>query len=78
MDLEAIPRLNRDTLDQLAGFTGVGWTTSILGFLSTLMGYGNSLFSRFVADSRSLLYVGVVFFLATLGLDRLANASSDS
>lgn len=77
MDLEAIPRLNRDALDQLAGFTGVGWTTSILGFLSTLMGYGNSLISRFVADSRSLLYVGVVFFLATLGLDRLANATPD-
>lgn len=78
MDLTAIPRPDRDSLDQLAGFTGVGWTTSTLGFLSTAMGYGNSLISRFVADSKSLLYVGVVFFLATLGLDRLANGGSDS
>lgn len=78
MDLGAIPRLDRETLDQLAGFTGVGWTTSALGFLSTVMGYGNSLISRFVAESRSLLYVGVLFFLATLGLDRLASDPADS
>ncbi|SFR92960.1 hypothetical protein SAMN05216559_1190 [Halomicrobium zhouii] len=78
MDLPAIPRPNRDALDQLAGFTGLGWTTSILGFLSTAMGYGNALVSRFVTDSRSLLYVGVVFFLATLGLDRLANAAREN
>ena len=78
MDLTAIPRPNRNVLDQLAGFTGLGWTTSTLGFLGTVMGYGNSLITRFVADSRSLLYVGVLFFLATLGLDRLANAARDS
>ena len=77
MDLGRIPRPNKNVLDQLAGFTGVGWTTSTLGFLTTAMGYGNTLISRFVADSKSLLYVGVVFFLATLGLDRLANAARD-
>ena len=78
MDLTAIPRPDRDVLDQLAGVTGLGWTTSTLGFLGTVMGYGNTLITRFVADSRSLLYVGVVFFLATLGLDRLANAARDT
>ncbi|WP_276271272.1 hypothetical protein [Haloarcula litorea] len=66
-----------DTLDQLAGFTGVGWTTSLLGFLTTLVGYGNSIVSRFIADSQSLLYLGLVFFLATLGLDRLANSLAE-
>lgn len=75
MDLEAIPRPDRDLLDQLAGVTGVGWTTSVLGFLGTVLGYGNSLVSRFVADSKALLYVGAVLFLATLGLDRLADAA---
>lgn len=70
---EKLPSPNGETLSQLAGVTGVGWTTSILGFLTTVIGYGNSLISRFMADSRSFLYAGVVFFLMTVGLDRIAN-----
>lgn len=66
-----------DLLDQLAGVTGLGWTASLLGYLSLAVGYGNGLMSRLVADPQSLLYVGVACFLATLGLDRLAGRLSD-
>lgn len=65
-----------DTLDQLAGVTGVGWTASALGFLSTVVGYGNSIVTRLVAEPQSLLYIGSVFLLATLGLDRLTERDS--
>lgn len=58
-------------LYRLAGVTGVGWTLSLLGYLSTVVGYGNSLVTRIVADPQSLLYLGSVFFVATVGLDRL-------
>jgi len=75
---EKVPSPNDEFLNQLAGITGVGWTTSILGFLTTVIGYGNSLVSRFMADSRSFLYAGVVFFLLTLGLDRIANRIAES
>lgn len=75
MALKTIPRPDQAALDQLAGFTGLGWTASGLGFLSTALGYGNSVIGRLVTDPQSFLYVGVVFFLATLGLDRLANRS---
>ena len=77
MALKIKPWVNRDNLDQLAGITGVGWTTSTLGFLGTAAGYGHGLVSRLLLDPQSLLYVGVVCFLATLGLDRLANALPD-
>lgn len=66
-----------ETLHQLAGFTGFGWTVSLLGFLSTVIGYGNTIVSRLVTDPHSLLYLGGVFFLATLGLDHLADEESD-
>ncbi|WP_227015765.1 hypothetical protein [Haloarcula sp. JP-L23] len=74
MDLPNLPLPNADTLDQLAGVTGLGWTTSLLGFLTTLIGYGNSLLSRFAAEPQTLLYLGVAFFLATLGLDKLSES----
>lgn len=77
MALGGKPSLDGETLHQLAGFTGFGWTMSVLGFLSTIVGYGNSLVSRLVTDPQSFLYLGAVFFLATLGLDRLANEESD-
>jgi len=64
-------------LDQLAGITGVGWTTSALGFLSTVVGYGNSVVTRLVAEPQSLLYIAAVFFVATLGLDRLTQRLSE-
>lgn len=72
-----IPRPDGESLDNLAGITGLGWTTSTLGFLTTAIGYGNGLVSRLVTDPHSLLYVGVACFLATLGLDRLAESRSE-
>ncbi|WP_135302271.1 hypothetical protein [Haloarcula amylovorans] len=77
MGLDVLPLPDEDTLDQLAGFTGVGWTTSLFGFLTSAIGYGNSVVTRVAADPVSLLYVGVVFFLATLGLDRLAGVVAE-
>ena len=77
MALNRIPRLDGETLDQLAGITGLGWTTAFLGFLSPILGYGNGLVGRLVVDPTSLLYVGVVCLLATLGLDRLAESMTD-
>jgi hypothetical protein len=77
MLLEAIPWVNRDMFDQLAGVTGIGWTTSLLGFLSSVIGYGNGLVGRLVTDPSTLLYLGGVFFLTTLGLDRLADRLSE-
>jgi len=71
------PILNRESLNGIAGITGVGWTTSMLGFLSAMLGYGNGLITRLVADPQSLLYLGVVLFVTTLGLDRLNDALSN-
>jgi len=65
--------LDTDRAEQLAGLAGLGWTTSALGFLGTVLGYGNSVVSRLVAEPSSLLYVGVVCFLAMVGLDRIAS-----
>ncbi|WP_241662523.1 hypothetical protein [Halorubrum depositum] len=64
---------DKDLLNQLTGLTGLGWTASVLGYLSTVIGYGNGLISRLVAEPQSLLYVGGSFFVLTLGLDRLHN-----
>lgn len=66
-----------DVAARLASVTGLGWTASGLGFLGTVLGYGNSVVGRLVADPQSLLYVGGICFLATLGLDRLAAAAAD-
>ncbi|MFC7140930.1 hypothetical protein ACFQMA_13985 [Halosimplex aquaticum] len=77
MGLKSITSLDTDSAEQLAGVTGLGWTTSTLGFLGTVLGYGNSVVSRLVTDPQSLLYVGVVCFLATLGLDRVARRATD-
>lgn len=65
---------DEDLLYQLGGITGLGWTVSLLGYLSTVIGYGNSLVTRLVAEPQSLLYLGGVFFVATFGLDRLQNS----
>lgn len=69
---------DRSVLDQLAGITGIGWTASALGFLSTVVGHGNSVVTRLVAEPQSLLYIGGVFFLATFGLDRLTRHLSEA
>jgi len=71
MSRRIIGDTDEDLLNQLTGLTGIGWTTSILGYLSTVIGYGNGLISRIVAEPQSLLYVGGSFFLLTLGLERL-------
>lgn len=71
MWLTRIRDVDKDLLNQISGLTGMGWTASVLGYLSTVMGYGNGLVSRLVAEPQSLLYVGGSFFLLTLGLDRL-------
>jgi hypothetical protein len=68
---------DKDLLTQLTGFTGLGWTTSILGYLSAMLGYGNALVVRVVAEPQALLYLGLGFFVATLGLDRLRNSRLD-
>ena len=64
---------DNDVLDQLAGFTGLGWTAAMLGYLGSVFGYGSSLISRLAVDPQSLLYLGGALFVATFGLDRLQN-----
>ncbi len=68
---------DKDLLNQLSGLTGMGWTTSILGYLGTVIGYGNGLVSRLVTDPQSLLYVGGSFFILTLGLERFRSRALD-
>ena len=68
---ELTREFDKDLLNQLTGLTGLGWTTSVLGYLSSVIGYGNGLITRLVAEPQSLLYVGGSFFVLTLGLDRL-------
>ncbi|MFB6139973.1 MAG: hypothetical protein ABEJ26_06015 [Halosimplex sp.] len=70
--------LGTDNAEQLAGITGLGWTTATLGFLGTALGYGHSVLGRLASDSQTLLYVGAVCFLATLGLDRIAGRATDA
>ena len=62
--------MNEESLDQVAGVTGVGWTASLLGYLGTMVGYGNTL----ITNPQSLLYLGGVLLVTTLGLDRLRTA----
>ncbi|MGM0398044.1 MAG: hypothetical protein ACQEQY_03540 [Halobacteriota archaeon] len=77
MSLKQQLTAEHDLLDQLAGVTGLGWTVSLLGYLGTLIGYGNSIVSRLVVDPQSLLYIGGAFFVATFGLDRLRNRGTN-
>ena len=67
-----------DVLDRIAGITGIGWTVSILSYLATIIGYGNSLVTRLTVDPQSLLYIGGALFVATFGLDRLRNKLSST
>jgi vacuolar-type H+-ATPase subunit I/STV1 len=71
--LEQITLPDTEVLDQVAGVTGIGWTASILGYLSVIVGYGDEFVTRLVADPELLLYLGIVLFLATAGLDGLTN-----
>lgn len=75
---EEEPDLSRKgTIYRLGGVTGVGWTVSLLAYLSTLLGYGNAVVTRLVGSSRSLLYLGGALLAATLGLDRLRDWLAD-
>lgn len=60
-----------ETLEQLAGLTGIGWTAAILGYLGAVFGYGSALVARLAVDPQSLLYLGGALLVTTLGLDRL-------
>ncbi|WP_096388828.1 hypothetical protein [Halopenitus persicus] len=69
--LKRLPTSDGKLLDQIAGITGLGWTASVLGYLATVLGYGNVLVTRLAVDPKSFLYVGASLFVATFGLDRL-------
>lgn len=73
MSLKQKLAANEEALNQVAGVTGFGWTASLLGYLGSVIGYSNTLFT----NSQSLLYLGGVLFVATLGLDRLKETLSD-
>jgi len=74
MSIKETLKSNVDTLDQVAGFTGFGWTVSLLGYLSVLVGYSDTL----VTSPQSLLYLGGILFVTTLGLDQLRERLSNS
>lgn len=69
---------DKNVIDQLAGITGLGWTTAILSYLGTVFGYGSSLVTRLAVEPQSLLYLGGALLVATFGLDRLQNMLPDS
>jgi hypothetical protein len=73
MELKQRLQLDEDTLSQVAGITGLGWTASLLGYLGAVLGYGTTL----VTNPLSLLYLGGVLLVATLGLDQLKKTLSD-
>jgi hypothetical protein len=62
-------------LYQLAGLTGVGWTASLLGYRGTMIATDD--LTRFVTNPRSLLYLGVVLFVVTVGLECLRSELSE-
>ncbi len=66
-----------DRLNRLAGITGLGWTASVLGYLSVVIGFGHSVIHRLVVEPQALLYLGATLFLATVGLDRLRDRNDD-
>jgi len=68
---------NEQFLHELAGLTGLGWTASMLGFLGSLIWYGNDVRPALPIGPRTLLGLGICFFLATQLLDRLRMAGAD-
>lgn len=72
MSLKENIGVNGDFLDTAAGLTGIGWTTSMLGYLGAVGGY--SVFP--LGSPRSLLYLGGILLVTTVGLDRLNDATS--
>jgi hypothetical protein len=76
--IEPSAALPEDALDHLAGLTGLGWTAALLGYLLTLVGVGHSVVTRVVAHPVSLLYLGGVLPVVTLGLDRRQRSAAES
>lgn len=70
--LDPMVFFTEDVLDELVGIAGVGWTVSILGYLVSAVGTGVGV----VANPQSLLYLGGLLFVATVGLDRLRTTVS--
>lgn len=66
-------RLDEETLNRVAGITGFCWTASALGYVTAVIGYSSTLM-----NPQSLLYLGTVLFVTTLGLDRLKQTRSTS
>lgn len=69
--------LDSETLHQLGGVTGFGWTASLLGYLGTVLGIGSGYLTRLATDPHSFLYAGAILFLATFGIDRLVTRDDE-
>ncbi|AGN02287.1 hypothetical protein L593_11720 [Salinarchaeum sp. Harcht-Bsk1] len=65
-------------LHELAGITGLGWTASTLGFIGSLIWYGDAPGGSHPLESRVLLYLGICCFVATIGLDALRTVLDDA
>jgi len=76
MHLKELPTFDPELFYQLAALTGIGWTVSLLGFLSTLLGWGDEYVTRLFVEPRVLLYLGIVLFVATVGLDWLGRVQA--
>lgn len=71
MSLREVGASSDDHLYRLAGITGLGWTVSILGYLSTVIANGNAPVTALGTNPQLLLYLGGVLFVVTFGLERL-------
>mgnify|MGYP000580871393 CR=1 FL=1 len=69
---------DEELLHELAGITGVGWTASSLGFIGSLLWYGDGIGASHSLATRALLYLAIASFLATLGLDALRSVVGDA
>ena len=54
--------LDRETLSQFGGVTGLGWTTSVLGYASSVIGTGSGSVTRLTTGPQSFLYAGACCF----------------
>lgn len=77
MDLKPGRLSDEAFLHELAGITGVGWTGSMLGFLGSMIWYGDGLGASLPPGSRVLFYLAVACFVATVGLDALRTIVDD-
>ena len=77
MQLKPSALSDEQFLHELAGITGLGWTVSTLGFIGSLIWYGDVPGGSDPLESRALLYVGICCFVATVGLDALRTVVDD-